>query len=207
MRLVYVVDVVDEIIEAIGGRANKPGLSLDEFSQVKPVYDCALAFVANTIQSFKYTRDTLSVPDMADDLTRKLYATYISYLPEDSFSYALKMNADARGGFTEIIKTPDRGQFSVNITKPGVTKGNHWHHTKTEKFLVVSGQGIIRFRKAGESRVFEYRVSGDKPEAVDIPAGYTHSIENTGAADLVTFMWCNELFDPDRPDTYYEQVT
>ncbi|MDR1262207.1 MAG: NAD-dependent epimerase/dehydratase family protein [Oscillospiraceae bacterium] len=207
MRLVYVDDVIDEIIGAVGGRSNKPSLSLDEFSQVKPVYDCTLGFVADTIRSFQYTRDTLSVPDMADDLTRKLYATYISYLPGDSFSYALKMNADARGSFTEIIRTPDRGQFSVNITKPGVTKGNHWHHTKTEKFLVVSGQGAIRFRKIGESRVFEYRVSGDKPEAVDIPAGYTHSIENTGSVDLVTFMWCNELFDPDRPDTYYEQFT
>jgi UDP-2-acetamido-2,6-beta-L-arabino-hexul-4-ose reductase len=116
------------------------------------------------------------------------------------------MNVDERGSFTEFIKTPDRGQVSVNISKPGITKGNHWHHTKNEKFLVVSGDGIIRFRKLGDKEVIEYRVSGDKLEVVDIPTGYTHNITNTGTTDMVTIMWCNEMFNPEKPDTYFEKV-
>jgi UDP-2-acetamido-2,6-beta-L-arabino-hexul-4-ose reductase len=143
---------------------------------------------------------------MSDPLTKKLYATYLSYLPEKGFSYPLKMNIDDRGSFTEILRTADRGQFSVNVAKPGITKGNHWHHTKNEKFLVVSGKGVIRFRKVGSSEVTEYFVSGDKLEVVDIPTGYTHNIENIGDTDLVTFMWCNECFDPDHPDTVFLKV-
>ena len=118
----------------------------------------------------------------------------------------MKMNEDARGSFTEILRTADRGQFSVNISKPGITKGNHWHHTKNEKFLVVSGKGVIRFRKPGEETVYEYPVSGEKLTVVDIPTGYTHHIENLGDTDMVTFMWCNECFDPEKPDTYYLEV-
>lgn len=143
---------------------------------------------------------------MSDSLTKKLYATYLSYLPPDGFAYPLKMNEDARGSFTEILRTADRGQFSVNISKPGITKGNHWHHTKNEKFLVVSGKGVIRFRKPGEETVYEYPVSGEKLTVVDIPTGYTHHIENLGDTDMVTFMWCNECFDPEKPDTYYLEV-
>ena len=143
---------------------------------------------------------------MADAFTKKLYSTYLSYLPEDKFSYDLKMNVDQRGSFTEFIKTPDRGQVSVNISKPGITKGNHWHHTKNEKFLVVSGKGVIRFRKIDSDEVLEYFVSGDKMEVVDIPTGYTHNIENLGDADMVTIMWANESFDPEKPDTYYLEV-
>ena len=118
------------------------------------------------------------------------------------------MNVDERGSFTEIIRTPERGQFSVNISRPHITKGNHWHHTKNEKFLVVSGRGVIRFRNMNdpEARVIEYFVSGDKLEVIDIPTGYTHNIENLGDTDMVTFMWCNECFDPQRPDTYSEKV-
>jgi UDP-2-acetamido-2,6-beta-L-arabino-hexul-4-ose reductase len=116
------------------------------------------------------------------------------------------MNVDERGSFTEIIRTADRGQFSVNISKPGITKGQHWHHTKNEKFCVVSGNGVIRFRKIDSDEVIEYFVSGDKIEVVDIPVGYTHNIENLGAFDMVTFMWCNEVFDAEKPDTYFEKV-
>ena len=146
------------------------------------------------------------MPNMADEFTKKLYSTYLSYLPEDEFSYELKMNVDQRGSFTEFIKTPDRGQVSVNISKPGITKGNHWHHTKNEKFLVVSGKGVIRFRKIDSDEVLEYFVSGDKMEVVDIPTGYTHNIENLGDTDMVTIMWANEAFDPAKPDTYYLEV-
>lgn len=202
MRLVYVDDVVSEIIHAIEGRANRQG----EFCAVEPVYETELGEIVELSHSFKCSREDLSVPDMSDAFTSKLYATYLSYLPEDQFSYPLKMNCDARGSFTEIIRTPERGQFSVNISKPGITKGNHWHHTKNEKFLVVSGRGVIRFRKVGEGKVYEYFVSGDKIEMVDIPTGYTHNIENLGDTDMVTFMWASECFDPSKPDTYYEEV-
>jgi UDP-2-acetamido-2,6-beta-L-arabino-hexul-4-ose reductase len=158
------------------------------------------------IISFHASREARCVPDMSDTFTQKLYATYLSYLPEDQFSYPLTMNADARGSFTEIIRTPERGQFSVNISKPGITKGNHWHHTKNEKFLVVSGKGVIRFRKVGEDRVLEYFVSGARLEVVDIPTGYTHNIENLGDTDMVTFMWASECFNPEKPDTYFLDV-
>jgi len=117
-----------------------------------------------------------------------------------------KMNVDNRGSFTEFLKTPDRGQVSVNISKPGITKGNHWHHSKNEKFLVVSGTGVIRFRKVGSDETIEYYVSGDKLEVVDIPTGYIHNIENLGDTDMVTIMWANESFNPDKPDTYYLEV-
>jgi UDP-2-acetamido-2,6-beta-L-arabino-hexul-4-ose reductase len=143
---------------------------------------------------------------MSDSFTKKLYSTYLSYLPEDQFSYDLKMNVDARGSFTEFIRTPDRGQVSVNVSKPGITKGNHWHHTKNEKFLVVSGRGVIRFRRLGSDEIIEYFVSGDKLEVVDIPTGYTHNIENLGDSDMVTIMWVNEPFDPEKPDTYFLEV-
>jgi UDP-2-acetamido-2,6-beta-L-arabino-hexul-4-ose reductase len=146
---------------------------------------------------------------MGDGFTKKLYATYLSYLPKDQFSYPLKMNIDERGSFTEILRTAERGQISVNISKPHITKGNHWHHTKVEKFVVVSGNGAIRFRKIGEpeAEVVEYLVSGDKIEVVDIPAGYTHNIENLGDTDMVTLMWASERFDTERPDTFFELVT
>ncbi|GHU80827.1 hypothetical protein AGMMS49992_33940 [Clostridia bacterium] len=143
---------------------------------------------------------------MSDLFVKKLYATYLSYLPSDQFSYPLKMNIDNRGSFTEIIRTEDRGQFSVNISKPHIVKGNHWHHTKSEKFLVVNGEGVIRFRKPTEETVIEYYVSGEKLVVVDIPVGYTHNIENLSDTDMVTFMWCNECFDQNHPDTYYMEV-
>ena len=146
------------------------------------------------------------ITNMLDSFTKKLYSTYLSYLPEDQFSYDLKMNVDQRGSFTEFIKTPECGQVSVNISKPGITKGNHWHHSKNEKFLVVSGKGVIRFRKIDSGEVLEYFVSDDKMEVVDIPSGYTHNIENLGDTDMVTIMWANESFDPEKPDTYYLEV-
>jgi UDP-2-acetamido-2,6-beta-L-arabino-hexul-4-ose reductase len=165
-----------------------------------------LGEIVDLIYSFKKSRQNLQVPDLSDAFTKKLYSTYLSYLPEDQFSYPLKMNVDERGSFTEFLKSPDRGQVSVNISKPGITKGNHWHHTKNEKFLVVEGQGVIRFRKIDEDKVYEYFVSGDKLEVVDIPVGYTHNIENLGETDMVTIMWANEVFDPEKPDTYFLPV-
>ena len=165
-----------------------------------------LGNIANLIYSFKESRKNLMIPDMKDAFTKKLYSTYLSYLPEKEFSYPLKMNIDNRGSFTEMFKSEERGQVSVNISKPGIIKGNHWHNTKNEKFIVVSGKGKIKFRKVGSDEVIEYNVSGDKLEVVDIPVGYTHSIENIGDTDMVTIMWANEVFNPDKPDTYYLEV-
>ena len=202
MNLVYIDDVVNELINSLEGKENKIG----SFCEVPVVHTITLGEIVDLIYSFKESRDNRSVPNMADAFVKKLYSTYLSYLPEDQFSYDLKMNVDERGSFTEFIKTPDRGQVSVNISKPGITKGNHWHHTKNEKFLVVSGKGVIRFRKIDSDEVLEYFVSADKMEVVDIPTGYTHNIENLGDSDMVTIMWANEPFDPEKPDTYYLEV-
>lgn len=203
MTLVYIDDVVKEFVRAIGGAAN---LKEDGFSYVESYYQEKLGVIANLIKSFKKSREDLSLPDLDKAFVKKLYSTYLSFLPEDGFSYPLKMNVDNRGSFTEFIRTGDRGQFSVNISKAGITKGNHWHHTKNEKFLVVYGKGVIRFRHIFSQEILEYFVSGDKLEVVDIPPGYTHNIENLGDGDMVTLMWANESFDKDNPDTFYEEV-
>lgn len=202
MNLVYIDDVVSELINALDREENKNG----DFCEVPVVHTITLVEIADLIYSFRKSREERSIPNMSNEFTKKLYSTYLSYLPEDHFSYELKMNVDNRGSFTEFIKTPDRGQVSVNISKPGITKGNHWHHTKNEKFLVVSGRGVIRFRKIDSDEILEYFVSGDKLEVVDIPTGYTHNIENIGDTDMVTIMWANEQFDPEKPDTYYLEV-
>ena len=202
LNLVYIDDVVKEIINAIMGKANGIGLTC----KVEPVYQKTLGEIVDLLYSFKASRGNLSVANMNDLFSKKLYSTYLSYLPEDKFSYELKMNCDYRGSFTEMIRTDGQGQVSVNISKPGIVKGNHWHHTKNEKFLVVYGKGVIRFRKVNEEKVIEYYVSGDKLEVVDIPCGYTHNIENLGDTDMVTLMWCNECFDPENPDTIYLEV-
>jgi UDP-2-acetamido-2,6-beta-L-arabino-hexul-4-ose reductase len=202
MNLVYIDDVVNDFIAALDGKLH----TTESFRQVQPVHSITLGEIVELIRSFKESRAALSIPDMSDPFIKKLYSTYLSYLPQDNFSYPLKMNLDERGSFTEFIKTADRGQVSVNISKPGITKGNHWHHSKNEKFLVVSGQGVIRFRRVGSEEVIEYPVSGNRLEVVDIPTGYTHNITNTGETDMVTIMWCNEMFDPENPDTYFEAV-
>lgn len=202
MNLVYVDDVVDEFINALSSNENKK----DEYCYVPVVHTTKLGEIVDLLYSFKESRSNLSVPKLDNAFVKALYSTYLSYLPIDKFSYPLKMNIDDRGSFTEIIRTADRGQFSVNISKPHITKGNHWHNTKNEKFVVVSGNGLIQFRKIGSDEVIDYHVSGDKIEVVDIPTGYTHNIINEGETDLVTFMWCNESFDSNKPDTYFEEV-
>lgn len=202
MNLVYIDDVVEELINALEGKENKRGL----FCEVSIVHNITLGEIVDLIYSFKKSREDRFVPNMSDAFIKKLYSTYLSYIPEDKFSYDLKMNTDQRGSFTEFLKTKDRGQISINISKPGITKGNHWHHTKNEKFLVVSGKGVIRFRKVYSKEVLEYFVSGEKMEVVDIPTGYTHNIENLGETDMVTIMWANEPFNPNKPDTYFLEV-
>lgn len=202
LNLVYIDDVVEEFINAMEGKGNKK----EEFYFVETVHGIKLGKLAELIKNFKESRNSLSIADMSDGIEKKLYSTYLSFLPEEEFSYPLKMNIDNRGSFTEFLRTSDRGQVSINVSKPGITKGNHWHHTKNEKFLVVSGQGLIRFRKIDNDEIIEYRVSGEKLEVVDIPVGYTHSIVNIGETDLVTVMWVNECFNPEKPDTHYLEV-
>lgn len=204
MHLVYIDDVVEELLQALD---RHPHVNFDGYCYVPTVHDVTLGEIVNLLYSFKESRKNLMVPDMTEgSFEKKLYSTYLSYLPKDDFSYPLKMNVDQRGSFTEILKSADRGQVSINISKPGITKGNHWHHTKNEKFVVVSGKGLIRFRKIGSDEIIEYHVSGEKLEVVDIPTGYTHSIINEGNTDMVTLMWCNECFNPGKPDTIYESV-
>ncbi len=202
MTLVYIDDLVEELLRALVGQETRVG----NYCEVPVTHQITLGEIVELIKSFKRGREERSLPDLSDPFTKKLYSTYLSYLPEDKFSYELKMNVDQRGSFTEFLRTQDRGQVSINISKPGITKGNHWHHTKNEKFLVVSGKGVIRFRKIDSNEIIEYYVSGDKLEVVDIPPGYTHNIENLGDTDLVTVMWANEPFDPDKPDTYFLEV-
>lgn len=203
MHLVYIDDVVDELIAALSGNEHRLG----NYCEVPVVHTISLGGIVDLLYSFKSIPEKLTVPDLRDAFTKKLYSTYLSYLPKEKISYPLKMNIDERGSFTEIIRTPDRGQFSVNISKPGITKGQHWHHTKNEKFVVVSGHGLIQLRKIGTEEVINFEVSGDKIEVVEMIPGYTHNIINLSETeDLVTFMWANEAFDPDKPDTYFEKV-
>lgn len=204
MTLCYVDDVIDELIRALKNEENRRG----EYCVVPVEHKITLGEIADLLYLFKESRSTKIIPDMTDgSFSKKLYSTYLTYLEPDNFAYKLKMNCDARGSFTEILRSGNAGQFSVNISKPGITKGQHWHNTKNEKFVVVSGHGLIQLRKIGSDEVINYEVSGDEITVVDMIPGYTHNIINlSDTEDLVTFMWCNECFNPDKPDTYYEEV-
>jgi UDP-2-acetamido-2,6-beta-L-arabino-hexul-4-ose reductase len=204
LKLVYIDDVIKAFTDYLADQAMVPGYRL--ITDIEPVYTVRLSQLSDMLKSFRASRESRSIPDMSDQFTKKLYSTYLSYLPEDQFNYSLKMNTDARGSFTEFIKTDNCGQISINVSRPGIVKGNHWHHTKLEKFLVVSGIGKIRFRKLGTPEIIEYTVSGEKLEVIDIPVGYTHSIENTGSTEMITIIWSSEIYDPDKPDTYPEEV-
>lgn len=210
MNLVYIDDVINAFIQNLLNSSENKERNIkapqNEYCSVQPVFTIKLGKIAELVHSFKQTREKLNIPDMSDGFTKRLYSTYLSYLPQNEFNYPLRMNVDERGSFTEFIKTPDRGQVSVNISKPNITKGNHWHHTKCEKFLVVSGKGVIRFRKIDCEDVVEYYVSSEKLEVIDIPPGYTHNIENLGSEDMVTIMWVNEVFNPEKPDTIFLEV-
>lgn len=206
MTLVYIDDVVDELINALRGQENKDGDT--KYCKVPVEHKITLGEIADMLYEFKASRDTKIIPDMTDgSFSKKLYSTYLSYLEPTDFAYKLKMNKDERGSFTEILRTTNAGQFSVNISKPGITKGQHWHNTKNEKFVVVKGHGLIQLRKIGTDEIINYEVNGDEITVVDMIPGYTHNIINLSEIEeLVTFMWCNECFDPDKPDTFYEEV-
>ncbi len=205
MTLVYIDDVVAELVVALKGQAS---LAEDGYCYVPVEHKIKLGEIVELIYSFANQPQTLVMPEIpAGSFAKKLYATYLSYLPKEKVSFPLKMNVDDRGSFTELLKTEKCGQFSVNISKPGITKGQHWHHTKWEFFIVVSGHGLIQQRKVDSDEVLNFEVSGEKIEAVHMLPGYTHNIINLSATeDLVTVMWANEQFDPTRPDTYFELV-
>ena len=203
MDIVYIDDLIDEMLRALEDAPTRQG----NYCTVPVHHETTLGYIADTIRSFPAIRAAYEVPDFTDALVSKLYSTYLSYLPPDKFIYDLNMNSDDRGSFTELIRTAERGQFSINISKPGITKGNHWHHSKNEKFIVVHGQALIQLRKIGEDAITEFRVSGDKMQAVEMIPGYTHNIINlSDTEDLVTFMWANECFDPNKPDTFFDPV-
>lgn len=216
LELLYIDDLVEEMILALQGNEHHC-----EFVGVETVlrdggHYCAvpvshkvtLGEIVEMLARFREMPSTLLVPDLtAGGFEKKLYSTYLSYLPKEKMSYPLKMNIDVRGSFTEIIRTANAGQMSVNISKPGITKGQHWHNTKNEKFVVVKGHGLIQLRKEGTDEILNYEVSGDKIEVVEMIPGYTHNIINlSDSEDLVTLMWCNETFDPNRPDTFFDPV-
>ena len=216
LELLYIDDLVDEMVAALEGREHRC-----EFEGIDTVLTengryCAapishkvtLGEIVELLDSFKSQPQALIMPEIPyNSFAKKLYSTYLSYLPKEKVSFPLKMNIDSRGSFTELLRTEKCGQFSVNISKPGITKGQHWHHTKWEFFIVVSGKGLIQMRKIGSDEVLNFEVSGDKIEAVHMLPGYTHNIINlSDTEDLVTVMWANELFNPDKPDTFFEVV-
>jgi UDP-2-acetamido-2,6-beta-L-arabino-hexul-4-ose reductase len=201
LELSYVDDVVTAFLSEIDGRqtAGEAGAEI-------PTYKIQLGDLAGRIQAFHEMRTTLTLPDFADWFNRALYATYLSYVPSPALRHSLEIKSDARGSLTEFIKQKHMGQIFVSRTKPGVTRGNHYHHTKTEKFFVVEGDGLIRMRAIEGGPVDEYRVSGSAYQVIDIPPGFTHSITNLGLGEMVTLFWASEVFDPNRPDTYYLPV-
>lgn len=211
LELLYIDDLVACMLELLMGNVERGENSV---CVARPTDKVALGQIVELLESFRDARENISVPDQDDgSFSKKLYATFLSYYDAGSLAYSLYANCDERGSFTEFLRTPERGQLSINISKPGVTKGNHWHHTKWEKFLVVSGEALIRLRKVGVDAegnsypVDEYHVSGDKLTVVEMAPGMTHSITNVSETDnLVTVMWANESFDPVRPDTYFEEV-
>ena len=216
LELVYIDDLVDEMLDALEGKEHRcvfAGLEAvltpeGRYCAVPTTHKVTLGEIVDLLHSFKEQPRSLLMPEIPNNsFAKKLYATFLSYLPKESAIFDLKMNCDDRGSFTELLKTTNCGQFSVNVSKPGITKGQHWHNTKWEFFIVVSGHALIQQRKIGTDEVLEFRVSGEKIQAVHMLPGCTHNIINlSDTQDLVTVMWANESFDPNRPDTFFEKV-
>ncbi len=205
LELVYIDDLIEEALNAIEGH---PHRTENGYCAVPVSHNATVGEIAQLLYSFRKQPETLLLPEIPDgSFEKKLYSTYLSYLPQDKIAFPLKMNTDNRGSFTELLKTSSHGQFSVNISKPGITKGQHWHNSKWEFFIVVSGHGLIQERKIGSDELLEFEVSGEKIQAVHMLPGYTHNIINLSETEnLVTVMWANELFDPEHPDTFFEEV-
>ncbi len=216
LELLYIDDLVDEMIAAMKGEEHHCEFEGVEtvltdngrYCAVPVTHKVTLGEIVDLLEEFKNQPDTLMIPSIPEgSFVKKLYSTYLSYLPKEKVAFPLKMNVDERGSFTELVKTLDKGQVSINISKPGITKGQHWHNTKWEFFIVVAGKGLIQQRKVGTNEVLNFEVSGEKIEAVHMLPGYTHNIINLSETEnLVTVMYCNECFNPNRPDTFFEPV-
>ena len=216
LELLYIDDLVEGLLDALEGKAQyceyegveAKGEKDGRYAYIPVTHKVTLGEIADTLEEFKTQPESLIMPEIpAGSFAKKLYSTYLSYLPKEKVSFPLKMNVDNRGSFTELLKTASCGQFSVNISKPGITKGEHWHNTKWEFFIVVSGKALIQERKIGTDEILEFYVSGEKIEAVHMLPGYTHNIINlSDTEDLITLMWANESFDKNRPDTFFEKV-
>ena len=216
LELLYIDDLVEEMIAALKGQEHRcefDGLDVvpkadGRYCYCPVTHRATLGAIVELLHRFADQPKSLTIPDIpSDSFAKRLYSTYLSYLPKEKAVFDLKMNVDDRGSFTELVKTLNSGQVSVNVSKPGITKGQHWHHTKWEQFIVVSGHGLIQMRREGSDEVIEYEVSGDKMQSVIMLPGYTHNIINLSDTDnLVTVMYCNESFDPSRPDTYFDPV-
>ena len=216
LELLYIDDLVDEMVAALKGEEHHcefEGVDTvltenGRYCAVPVTHKVTLGEIVDLLEQFKAQPTSLVMPEIpAGSFAKKLYSTYLSYLPKEKVAFPLKMNVDDRGSFTELVKSVGVGQVSINISKPGITKGQHWHHTKWEQFVVVAGEGLIQQRNVLTDEVLEWRVSGRKIEAVQMLPGYTHNIINlSDTDDLVTVMWCNECFDPNRPDTFFEPV-
>lgn len=216
LELLYIDDLVDEMIAALQGKehhcefegVNAVGKADGRYCYVPHTHKATLGQIVDLLNPFKAQPQTLVIPEIPDgSFAKALYSTYLSYLPKEKVAFPLKMNVDPRGSFTELVKSANVGQVSINISKPGITKGEHWHNTKWEFFIVVAGRGLIRQRRIGTDEIIEFEVSGDKIEAVHMLPGYTHNIINLSETeDLVTVMYCNECFDPNHPDTFFEKV-
>ena len=216
LELLYIDDLVDEMIAALEGREHRcefDGVDTvltenGRFCAAPVTHKVTLGEIVEMLDGFKAQPQTLLMPEIpAGSFAKKLYSTYLSYLPKEKAAFPMKMNCDARGSFTELLRTEKCGQFSVNVSLPGITKGQHWHHTKWEFFIVVSGHGLIQQRKVGSDEVLNFEVSGDQIEAVHMLPGYTHNIINLSETEnLVTLMWANECFDSNKPDTFFEKV-
>lgn len=216
LELLYIDDLVDEMIACLKGEEHRcefDGLEVQpkpdgRYCHVPTTHKATLDEIVNLLESFKKQPTTLMIPEIpAGSFAKQLYSTYLSYLPKEKVAFPLKMNVDARGSFTELLRTANNGQVSVNVSKPGITKGQHWHNTKWEFFIVVAGRGLIQQRRIGSDEVLNFEVSGERIEAVHMLPGYTHNIINLSETEnLVTVMWANESFDPGRPDTYFEPV-
>jgi UDP-2-acetamido-2,6-beta-L-arabino-hexul-4-ose reductase len=203
ITLVYIDDVVDSFINALDDTLL---MNINDFYNIPRSFSVKLKNLEASLLAFKKSRYTLVISDLKSDFERFLYSTYLSYLPEDDFGYDLEMKHDNRGWLAEFIKTEHSGQVFISRTKPGITRGNHWHHSKVEKFLVIEGEAVVSFRQIEGEQKIEYPVNGLQLKVLDIPPGYTHSITNTGTTDVITLFWANELFNPEKPDTYYLEV-
>ena len=202
LELIYIDDICKTFLDLIEGKTKpeKP------YNYVKPVKKIKLKALAKLLTEFSENLSSINVPKTGDPFIKKLFSTYISYCDLKDLVFSAKENIDERGLFSELVHTKDSGQFSVSTSKPGIVRGNHYHHTKVEKFIVIKGQAIISMRKVGEEKVHEFKVSGDEIQIVTIPVGYTHNIKNIGTDEMILLIWCNEIFDNNNPDTFYEEV-